>query len=93
MATVNMPKEVKHNLAEVELGNKTAHVKVEEFKGKDYLSIRFVWEPEPGVTRYTQHGVNIPLWESKIALEAMIEALNEATGSDLMLINRSELDE
>ena len=92
MATINMPKKVKYNLIELELGGKGCHAKVDDWQGAPVSSLRFTWEPEPGKTAYTRHGINIPLYESGVAIEALIQVINEATGSDLMLVNRHDIE-
>ena len=91
MASINIPTEVEYNVIEVEIGGKVAHAKVEEFKGSDVLSIRFTWEPSPGKVAYTRHGVNIPLYEGLVAIDALVTSINQATGSDLMVVNERDL--
>jgi len=67
---------------DTERGN--LQVSVSEFRGQDRLDVRHLWEKD-GEWRPTKKGVNVPLDEAPIVIEAMIEAYNKATGQNLSL--------
>jgi hypothetical protein len=69
--------------------NHPATVQVSDFKGTNYLAIRYMYEDDNGQLQFGKNGVNIPIEYAVMALKKLVEVYNEATGSALELVGET----
>lgn len=73
--------------------NRELTIKTEPFRKQWYLAVRYMWTTPDGELAFDKNGINMPLEVAVEVLRNAVEVLNEATGSNLALIEITTQEE
>jgi hypothetical protein len=70
---------------DINLGKTVLRVQTETYKDKWYLQARFMYTNSDGELAYSRNGISIPLEHAATALQALVDILNAANHTELVL--------
>jgi len=75
---------------EVGLGDKFAMVGTEEYKGRTYFCVRYLYESRTeGGWKPSTNGINVPVEDAEQFLQVALEAYNKHFGTNLVIADAS----